>query len=95
MVRVQVEMEKAASDRGLWFVRVTSNYERPCQSAFVRSRMAMKLGTKMVEAEASATSARYIVFLLWRARPVMPGLRRSNKAFGINDVWSVPPVMRS
>jgi len=55
----------------------------------------MKLGTKMVEAEASATSARYIVFLLWRARPVMPGLRRSNKAFGINDVWSVPPVMRS
>ena len=54
----------------------------------------MKLGTKMVEAEASATSARYIVFLLWRARPVMPGLRRSNNAFGINDVWSVPPVMR-
>jgi hypothetical protein len=31
--------------------------------------MAMKLGTKMVEADASAMSARYIVILLWRARP--------------------------
>ena len=35
------------------------------------------------------------VFLLWRARPGRPGMRRSNKAFGISDMWSVPPGMRS
>jgi hypothetical protein len=59
-------MQKAASDRGLCFVQVAS-YERARQSAFVRSRMAMKLGTKMVEAEARVMSARYIVSPVARA----------------------------
>lgn len=87
-------MQKAASDRGLcsvWF----EAYERfPRQSALVRSRMAMKLGTKMVEAEARVMSARYIVSPVARATG-----RAGNAALyycvEISDVWSVSPVMRS
>jgi hypothetical protein len=36
--------------------------------------MPMKLGTKMVEAKTVAMSARYMVFLLWRARPDTAGI---------------------
>jgi hypothetical protein len=42
--------------------------------ALVRARMPMKLGTKMVEAKTVAIIARYIVFLLWRARPDRAGI---------------------
>jgi hypothetical protein len=56
--------------------------------------MAMKLGTKMVDAEARVMSARYIVSPVARATG-----RAGNAALyycvEISDVWSVSPVMRS